>query len=113
MWCWGICMFIYMVCFAANYQLIKATFSKMLPSFLENVPSVPLTRRELFTIQVQMIYANKKEVQNYGTVGVHVGKIKGQRAIGLFVKITKKLLVKENYTNFQCRKLILLFLVSH
>lgn len=69
---------------------------------------MPLTERELCRIQLQMIPAIDEEMKNYVDSGVLAAEVKGKKAIELFVKITKKLLVKEEFTNFHCRKYILL-----
>lgn len=75
-----------------------------MPDYLKNVPRVSLTDREIWNIQVNIIPAISTEINNYLLSGVPVDDMKGEKAIKLFVKITNRLLVKEEYTNFQCRK---------
>lgn len=84
----------------------------MLPSYLQNVPSVPLTGREMWIIQLNIIPAILEELQNYEELGVPVEEVKGKKAIELFVTITRNLLVKAEYTNFQCRKYIWIILLK-
>lgn len=81
----------------------------MLPRYLRNVPRVPLSTDEYMRVSVQMLTAISEEVSSYSIMGLTLNEIKADKSTRIFVDITNKILVKKEYTNFECRKFILLF----